>query len=183
MRQLANHPLFGDPEVSICIPVNDRALFVVLRPGYSTMVRTFPADNVSIHITFIAINIVTVMNRGTADYDLFLTAPGDASSFVVDIHLMVANFANPFQSRGFHLVGACVEIIDEEVLSKPMSVLSWILGSFRVYRSLTPRSDSIYIECKLIVDVDVVHFRAKTYGLSTMRSEDRTRRVRDSGII
>ena len=71
------------------------------------MVRTFPADDGSILMTFLALKIITVMIRGTADLDLLLTACGETSSFDVDTVLVVTDRANPFQRRGFHFACHC----------------------------------------------------------------------------
>lgn len=100
---LANDALFGDTEVSILTLANDRALIEVLSLARSSMVRTFPADNISILMTLIAIKIKTVMIRGTADLDFFLTASGDTSSSDMNTVLMVTHRASSFHRRGFHL--------------------------------------------------------------------------------
>lgn len=58
---VANDALFGDIEVSILTLANDRALMEVLSLARSTMVRTFPTDNISILMTLIAIKIITAL--------------------------------------------------------------------------------------------------------------------------
>jgi hypothetical protein len=104
---IANHPLFDYPEVSIRTLANDRALVEVLSLARSTMIRAFLADNVSILMTFFAIQIVTAMVRGAADLDLLLTVLDNTSSFDVDIVLVVTKRASPSHRRGFHLVCRC----------------------------------------------------------------------------
>lgn len=58
---VADYPLFGDPEVSIGILADDRALTEILSLARSTMIGAFPANNVPILMMLISLKVVAVV--------------------------------------------------------------------------------------------------------------------------
>ena len=96
-------PFFGDPKVPISITDNDGTLVEVLGLTPSTMIRAFPADNISILMAFIAFEVVTVMIGGPTNLDLLFATFGDTSTLYVDTVLVTANRARTFHRGGFHL--------------------------------------------------------------------------------
>lgn len=82
---IVNRPLLNNAEVPISILANDRTLVEALGLARSTVVRTFPADNVSILVSITAIKANDEMVRGTTHLDLLLKSFGNTSSLYVDI--------------------------------------------------------------------------------------------------